>query len=240
MDDTSKYIKWVQDVRNCASCNGCSAKAQGYLYNANLPSQSLKMVHKTVVPQAGFLGPRYFEQEKRILVLGKNPGGGDQADRYYALQASIVDEQSLEENTTHIISEVKKRWKPLLNLNIFDSVKAENIAYSNQILCRTNVSARKLEYANDGAFEAIYNSCFENRVLPLIRVLRPHFVIALGEKADNPWPTKLRKLLQATPDCAEIEVYGIHFPHRVNDETAREELRKVFDSIGACANDHTA
>jgi hypothetical protein len=241
------YVAWIAQTTGCDACgHACPAAAQKHLVNENIPANPRKIVvGLPIVPQSGFLGPDYERQEKRILVLGKNPGGNWDTHRYYACQDEIAkasdgaDDLGYRSAMDRILGMVQNPpdWKLLRDVNLFQSLPATQIAYANQILCRMVGPASDIEKADAKGLEAIYASCFEHRVLPLIHLLRPNHIIAFGAKRWESWPDKLAAFLREHPECGHIEVHGVIFPFGRHRKTAMKHLESAITQITATSQD---
>ena len=180
-----------------------------------------------ILPQSGYMGPDY--DEGGLLVLGKNPGGGDEPDpELYGYQTSISDAASLSRATPGIQA-LANKWLVLRNLQLLDlGIEPKRLAYANQVMCRSRFPAiRYLEESRPDVLDAIYDRCFSQRVAPLIRLLKPGHVIVVGQKADsqNSWPTRFsRSQSRHLPDFRG-QVTGVPYPYGSHIARARAAVR---------------
>ncbi len=219
-----KYAAWVHATCACKACESCPASSISCLVNKNLDPAFANM------PQAGYLGPDYQNSAHRVLVLGKNPAGGpdgDQAndDKHYPLLLKIVDQPSLKEFGIDLQC-LYSRWAPLKTLNLEKNVglKLSEIAYSNQILCRSDNhhsdTNRGLIGCNRWSdIRPIYVSCFHNRLLQLIQILEPNHIVVLGKKKklDESWPHIFQSLMVAHLPLLNVKIWPVRFPRHFYD-----------------------
>jgi len=155
--------------------------------SADLPlGRSAQLQAHDLVPQFGFVGDRY--KEKRVLILGINPGNGPRDDVPTPADARMLPALEAFANaptperfaraSSAYMAECQ-RWpvwtrhcKEVLGSG---GLSFDQIAYSNCLPWRTDSESR---FANEIALRAT-----ELYVEPLIAELKPKIVIALGKRA---------------------------------------------------------
>ena len=248
----AEYAHWVKETCACGACGIDVPHLSKYLVNRNirpiLPSQP-----NDSMPQAGYLGEDYLRF--RVLVLGKNPAwpkniADDKA--YYELLQNIQDIPTLQENMP-ALRKMHNDWTPLkaseLDLVRQVGLKPTEIAYSNQILCRTDnhkIDQEKPD-AQRGAIsridrktiKPIYESCFRNRICELIEILEPKHILSIGRLDDivYSWPHVLERLLRTRPQSSDIRVWHVRFPTGQGGyvKEAREDISGLREALGIMA-----
>lgn len=237
-DMFSKYAEWVSQTCACDACRVDAPRSVHCLVNRNIDPIFTSM------PQAGYMGLDYQHSVHRVLVLGKNPAGGPDGDikndvQQYPRLLRILNATSLIEESGPLQS-LYNRWGPLRDLNFEKRVglKPSEIVYANQILCRSDNHKpdinRGLISENDWKdVQAIYLSCFQNRILKLIRILEPHHVIALGKKKTlaESWPALLEQSLATELPDLKVRVWPVVFPHPGN-RRSEDDLIPIREYLG--------
>lgn len=247
-----KYAQWVKETCACGACGIDVPDLSKYLVNRNIRSV-LSSQPSESMPQAGYLGEDYLRY--RVLVLGKNPAWPKSMlddKSYYELLQGIQDVPTLRENTIPL-RKMHTDWTPLkeseLDLVRQVGLKPTEIAYSNQVLCRTDHHKINVEKpdAQRGAIsiiprktiKPIYESCFRDRICKLIEILEPNHILSIG-KLDDPvysWPLVLERLLHTRPQSKNIRVWHVRFPTGqggyVNE--ARKDIAGLRQALGIVA-----
>lgn len=237
-DMLNDYADWVRQTCACNSCVVDALRSVHCLVNRNINAAFESM------PQSGYLGLDYQTSVHRVLVLGKNPAGGPDGDlnndaEHYPKLLRISDTVSLKEESGPL-QRLYNNWKPLKSLNLEKRVglKPSEIVYANQILCRSDNHKPNINRGLIGEnrwqdVRSIYISCYQNRLLELIRILEPHHIIALGKKQllAESWPVLLEQLLNAELPKSEIKVWPIVFPTRYN-KWAEDDLIPIREYLG--------
>lgn len=244
-----EYAQWVKQTCACGACGIDEPELSKYLVNRNInPVFPIQMSDS--MPQAGYLGEDYSRY--RVLVLGKNPAwpkSRTDDKTYYDLLEGIQDAATLQQNTPQLRN-MHNGWTPLraseLDLIRQVGLKPTEIAYSNQILCRTD--HHQVEEINPDAqrgtistisrkkIKRLYESCFRNRVCNLIEILEPSHILSIGKLDDTnySWPHVLVELLRSKPQFREIRVWPVRFPTGqsgyVNE--ARKDIAGLCEALG--------
>ncbi len=217
-----QYVQWVKETLVCSACNINVPQQAQYLVNCNIRPSLTDQPHKSR-PQPGYLGEDYLRY--RVLVLGKNPAwpNSEAVDiEYFKTVQMIQDVKSLKVCTPTLLR-MHSNWTPLKELNLRHHVGLQpaEIAYANQILCRSD-SLKPDKPKERGAvaqiapkaIQAIYDSCFENRICKLIEILEPQHIVTIG-KLDNTefsWPHILERLLGRRSQFNNVRVWPVRFP----------------------------
>ncbi len=234
-----RFRQWALCAISCHECANRSLEC--HVFNCNIEEVADFAGEYKIRPTTGYVGDRYLEQEVKILLLGKNPGGGDRPDDLYfrcleRLQTGRSAMRSIQRNVCCLAS----GWSVIRLLNLEKTLcrAPQEIAYSNQILCRTQEAAiSKLEKGNLAELKKLYRTCVRRHLLGLLEILKPDVIIAMGKKTSRglSWDECLLKpALSKTPFASRVR--GLRHPGRGGAlaEAAREDLRRIAKEFRLC------
>ena len=152
----------------------------------DLPTGRSELIRNgDLVPQFGFVGPRYAE--RRVLILGINPGNGNDLVR------STSDER--------MIPVLSKFFREPSEQNFIDAQRAYRTEceswhvwkrHCSQVIGAGKLSLDEIAYGNCLPYRTASESAFDDAVAaaaarlyvgPLVAELRPKVVVALGKRA---------------------------------------------------------
>jgi len=155
-------------------------------------------------------------------------------------QLAIDGAAALEAQTSTLMRAVHG-WKHLtgLQMEVTTGVRPTEMAYANQILCRTvDKDVSVLEGRDAATLRAIYETCFERRIKPLLEILRPSVVVVIGKKATpkSSWPEWFKAACRKHGVAQGTDVVDITYPSFHNNaafgmsnaQLARQQLRERF------------
>ena len=188
------YVDWFA---GCIKCDVCKdfiygkndRRRKGFICNDNIDKERLGKRSYPIKPQAGYIDGDWFDSSSnviRILFLGQNPRDGyKEDDPLYQIYDDIIHGSDSKETIREITCAIKEQVKAynptsLLQPGISEIFSPKKIvfAYANQILCRTKPEASRI--SKMVSFENVYGNCFNHNIKPLIKIINPDYIIALG------------------------------------------------------------
>ncbi len=181
----SDYEKWFLKTIQCQSlfCKEYLYHNYGFICNYNISKYKENEYNSPVRPQAGYIDEEWFNKKTRILILGLNPRDGYKShDELYRIYDQIIENQKLTiDNLKKIQEIVDDYWVlTLLKEGIKEMFPYAAFGYTNQLLCRTNPEASKINLKQ--GIGDVYKECFSKNVFELVKITCPTKIIAVGKK----------------------------------------------------------
>lgn len=189
--------------------------------------------------QPGYVGPRYFAQRHRIVMVGQNPGeGSDPVSRgrdseYRAKLEAYLQEQTDFEDLNTLIASHMLRWDVFVGKGIFRENGSGRITLLDEDV---RPSIHDISYVNYLPFKTSGNrsplktSPFRRHIWAayvgyMVGVLEPTVVVPLGSWCTGSVEAELRAL-PGSP-----EVMRVWHPSTYNVNTRPLELRATWEPL---------